>query len=194
MNEPRPIRIIDISPFFAGGAAARQVVEQVDDACKDHGFMIVTGHGVPQATIDSMYSASRAFFDQPLERKMECAPPAPDIFLGYRGMDETGLSYSQRQPTPPDLRECYSFGRVEEMPPDYVRALGAGDRLARNIWPANPPGLRAAFDAYERAMQGLARRLLAIFEAALDLPRGFFDAKVDKSNSFLLAANYPSLV
>jgi isopenicillin N synthase-like dioxygenase len=169
------------------------VVEQVDAACKDLGFLVVTGHGVPAEIIEGMYGAFRAFFDQPLESKKACAPPAPDIFLGYRGMDETGLAYSQSQAAPPDLRECYSFGRTEEMPPDYVRALGAGNRLAPNVWPASPPDFRAAFAAYESAMQDLARRLLAIFEVALGLPRGFFDAKIDKNNSFMLGANYPSL-
>ena len=132
-DDNEKIPIIDIAPFFAGGAGGRRVVEQVSAACKDHGFLILTGHGVPTDTIDRMYRTSRAFFDQPPERKLASAPPAPDIFRGYIGMAVTGLSYSMGKPTPPDLREVYISGTVEEMPADYVRGLDAGNRLPPNI-------------------------------------------------------------
>lgn len=124
---------------------------------------------------------------------MEWASPTPDIVRGYKGMSTTGLSYSLDSAAPPDLREIYIFGRVEELPPDYLRALDVGNRLPLNIWPASLPGFRAVFDEYDRAMQAFARRLLGLFAVALELPQGFFDAKIDKNNSFLLMANYPAL-
>lgn len=44
------IPIIDISPFIAGDAAgSREVARAVDQACREVGFLLVTGHGVPRS-------------------------------------------------------------------------------------------------------------------------------------------------
>jgi len=64
------IPVIDIAPYFSGNEAARRLVaEAVDGACTDLGFLIVSGHGVPDSLIGDMRRVSKAFFDLPLEEK-----------------------------------------------------------------------------------------------------------------------------
>ena len=47
------IPVIDVSPFFGGIEADKDAVgRRVADAFQSVGFMAVTGHGVPQETID----------------------------------------------------------------------------------------------------------------------------------------------
>ncbi|MBP0573879.1 2-oxoglutarate and iron-dependent oxygenase domain-containing protein, partial [Mycobacterium tuberculosis] len=58
-------KVIDVAPFLAGAPGADAVVRAVEAACRDTGFFLVTGHGVPVATQTTLYDAARAFFDQP---------------------------------------------------------------------------------------------------------------------------------
>ena len=55
---------IDLESFRTGTPAdRREVARQVDEACRDSGFLVVTGHGVPQATCDAVLDAFGEFFD-----------------------------------------------------------------------------------------------------------------------------------
>ena len=50
------VPVIDISPFRHGDAAQRLVVAaEVGRACQVIGFLIITGHGVPDALIEATY-------------------------------------------------------------------------------------------------------------------------------------------
>ncbi len=57
-----------------------QAAQNVHDACIRYGFLYITNHGIPQATIDAMEHAIRAFFALPLEAKNQIAADA-----NYRG-------------------------------------------------------------------------------------------------------------
>ncbi|MBP0651533.1 2-oxoglutarate and iron-dependent oxygenase domain-containing protein, partial [Mycobacterium tuberculosis] len=57
------IPVIDVAPFLAGAPGADAVVRAVEAACRDTGFFLVTGHGVPVATQTTLYDAARTFFD-----------------------------------------------------------------------------------------------------------------------------------
>jgi isopenicillin N synthase-like dioxygenase len=188
------IPLIDLGPFFTGSAEGRgQVVAEVRAACEQTGCMLITGHGVPLDLIERVDRLWRAFFDEPLERKLEAAPADQNLFRGYYGMGSGALSYANGKPTPPDLRELYFINRLDPLPEPYLARLGPTlDYVTHpNIWPAGPPGLREASEAYYRALERLAGQLLAIFAVALDLPEDFFADKVDKHNSTFNILHYP---
>jgi isopenicillin N synthase-like dioxygenase len=43
------VPVIDIAPYRSGSEASRRaVVQQVGDACREIGFLIIAGHGVSQ--------------------------------------------------------------------------------------------------------------------------------------------------
>ena len=67
---PSSIPVIDMSPISGGNGAEKNAVRRlVAEAFENVGFMAIIGHGIPQQIIDEALSASRAFFDLPLEKK-----------------------------------------------------------------------------------------------------------------------------
>ncbi len=171
------IPVIDLRPYLSG-TDKDAVVRQVADACARIGFLVVSGHGVPEAVIADMLAASRAFFALPLEAKLKTCPPDPSIFRGYSPMADRSLGQSMGVEAAPDLREGFAAGGVSPL-------------TAGNIWPDD--GLAEACAAYYRAMDALAGSLMRIFALALDLPEAFFDRKVDQQFSDLVAYHYPPM-
>ncbi len=187
------IPVIDLSPYLDGGASGKQqVARAVDRACRDLGFLTVTGHGVPKAFIEAVYADAKAFFDLPLARKAAIRQPSPDAARGYSGVGEEGLSYSLDAATPGDLKESLTIGQLEVPADDpYYTHPDAGSFFAPNLWPSAPSGLEASWSAYFRAMEALSASLMRIFALALDLPETFFDATIDRHISNFRAINYP---
>jgi isopenicillin N synthase-like dioxygenase len=185
------VPIIDLNPFRSGGAEDRQAVARaVDEACREIGFLVIVGHGVPQTTIDRAHAASRALFDLDVATKERYGPP-PGGYLGYRGVGSESLSYSLDQLTPTDLKEAFTIRRVDTKDEPYFTCAQGQMFFQPNIWPAEVPELREAWSALYRALDQVSTDLMRVFAAALDLPVHFFDDKIDKNISCLRALNYP---
>src|ERR1700742_3159963 len=108
------VPIIDLTPYREGTEdGKRQVAAEVGRACKEIGFLIVSGHGVPESLIDDCYRTSKEFFAQPMADKISVDRPAPDQGRGYSAVGGEGLSYSLDKPAPPDLKESLSIGPVD---------------------------------------------------------------------------------
>lgn len=188
------VPVIDIAPAFGGPAAARRAVaDQVDRACRDIGFLVISGHGVPSEQIDRMRRVSAAFFDLPLAQKRRVARPSKAVTRGYIGIDEESLARS-RDPaaTGSDLNESLMIGPVDPPPAEVAASALAGQHFAANRWPDAPADLQAVWTDYYRSMGRLAQTLMRIFALALQLPEDFFDDKFDHHISRLRVRNYPA--
>ncbi len=188
------VPVIDISSFRTGTAAQKKAVAmQVDQACRDIGFLVIAGHGVAPELIAEMRRVSRDFFDLPVEEKARVARPAPDVTRGYIGMEEESVG-RLRDPnaTAGDLNESLMIGPVDLPPAAYAFSQAAGKHFAPNLWPENPEDLKAIWSAYYREMGSLAETLMRIFALALGLDECFFDDKIDKHISRLRIRNYPA--
>jgi isopenicillin N synthase-like dioxygenase len=63
---------IDISEWFLGQPEGRQrIVQEWYNAFTTCGFAIIVGHGVPHATIDTVYDLSQQYFNQPIDEKLK---------------------------------------------------------------------------------------------------------------------------
>ena len=188
------VPVIDLSPFRSDDEQQRRAVAaEVGRACRDIGFLIVSGHGVADRLIEACYRMSADFFALPLAAKQAVDRPAPDVVRGYSAVGGEGLSYSLDAPAPPDLKESFTIGPVDFDPADrYFSGPAAGPHFALNAWPAAPAELRAVWTAYFSAMQDLAADLMRMFALALDLPEAFFDDKIDRHISMFRALRYPS--
>jgi isopenicillin N synthase-like dioxygenase len=187
------VPIIDLSPYWAGSNAGKQAVaQQIDRACRDIGFLIISGHNVPQALIDAVDEVSRAFFDLPLPEKMQVVRPAPDVTRGYIPIEGESVARSRGEYAPGDLNESLMIGPVDVGHGDYYTGPAAGKHFAPNLWPQRPEHLREVYTAYFRAMSELAQTLMRLFALALDQPETFFDDKIDKHISRLRVRNYPA--
>ncbi len=186
------VPVIDIAPFRGGTPEAKQrVADQVGDACRDIGFLVVTGHGVPDALIKETYDSAKAFFDLSEDQKARVERPAPDQVRGYSPLMGEGLSYSLDEVTPPDLKESLSIGPIDVPDTPYYRSADAGPHFAPNIWPETPSNLKPAWTRYFLEMEKLSSDLMKMFALALRLPEDFFEDKIDKHISMFRALNYP---
>lgn len=184
------VPIIDIGPFLASDPAGKAaVVKAVGDACEDIGFLILTGHGVPQDLIKRMYDVSRRFFDLPIEEKLKARGDNPG--KGYTGIGDEGLAASLDKQTPVDLKEALAIGRVDTTTDPYFNTPEAAFFFSPNIWPARPPELQQVWTEYFREMQRLAADIMRIFALALQLPENYFADKIDRAIDKMRAINYP---
>jgi isopenicillin N synthase-like dioxygenase len=169
------VPIVDIAPFLAGTPAGkRAAAAAVGRACEDIGFLTIVGHGVPQELIERQYRLARAFFDLPVEEKLQAVLDLRGRG-GYSPFQNISLARGHGRHAPADLRESLTYDGDADGHP----------------WPERPAGLRDTWCAYYRAMDRLSLDLLHMFALALDLPETFFDDKVGRGPSSVTTINYP---
>jgi isopenicillin N synthase-like dioxygenase len=169
------------------------VASAIDRACRQIGFFVIDGHGVPEDVADAAWDAGRAFFALPLERRLEVAMPEAGYPYGYCPLSAETLASSLGTASPPDLKETYAIGPVDP-PPRPLEAMSDADEravYAANLWPAAVPSLRPAWERYYRAMAELSRRLMDAFAAALGLPDNWFAPYIDRHGSAMRMIRYP---
>jgi isopenicillin N synthase-like dioxygenase len=190
------VPVIDVSGFRSPDLDQRKAVAaEVGRACNDIGFLIISGHGVPNDLIEDCYRSAKEFFALPLAEKTAVDRPAPDVVRGYSAVGGEGLSYSLDEPTPPDLKESFTIGPTEFDPANpYFTGPQAGPHFVENVWPSKPADLKPVWTAYFRAMEKLAADLMRMFALSLDLPETYFDDKIDRHISMFRALQYPSQI
>jgi isopenicillin N synthase-like dioxygenase len=187
----REFPVVDISLFQAGDLNAKKsLARRVDEVCRQTGFLAIVGHGVPSGVIEAAWSDARRFFDLPMEKKLESKMPYVGYPYGYSPLQAEALARSLGDETPPDLKESFSIGPLDQ-PTPAADDPNADFRFASNIWPKEPAGFRRAWSGYYRAMSDLASTIMRIFAVVLDLPETFFDGMIDDPISAMRALNYP---
>jgi isopenicillin N synthase-like dioxygenase len=187
------VPIIDIAPFFGDDPVARQqVADGVGAACRSIGFIVVTGHGVPQAAIDAIYGVTRDFYQLPSEEKMKVASPIGDRHEAYApNANPYDASPIEDRPVMREQYHSYRYDTPEEAIADGYPE-GVRTSLLRNLWPAEPAGFEPVWKGYFALMEELAGRMLHIFAVALGLPEDWFDDKVDQHLGTMAANRYPA--
>jgi isopenicillin N synthase-like dioxygenase len=181
---------MSIVPVIDIGREPAVVAPELDAVCRDVGFFQITGHGVPAATIDAAWAATWQFFGLPAEVKLAAERPYAGYPYGYVPIAGETLSRSLGNEAAPDLKEIFNVGPVDAprhrlVDPDEELLFGA------TPWPADLPQLRPALEAYFRAMDSLARRMMSLFALALGLEQQHFAADIDDAAGALRTLNYP---
>jgi isopenicillin N synthase-like dioxygenase len=168
-----------------GAAFAREV----DDACRNIGFLIVEGHGVPPELIRRMHAVCAAFFDLP-ESEKRPLQVADGRIHGWTGPRQSYLADTAApgEHRAPDWKEGFSIGPIET-PPDLTAE--EAPYFGRNLWPARPVGFVDVWRDYFREMERLAAELMAAFAVALGLPGHYFASRIDRHITGLSAQFYP---
>jgi len=174
------VPLIDLTGALNGDHAERlRVAVEIDAACREVGFFSIVGHGVDWRLADALKSAGFAFFDLPIEQKLECEAAWETDYTGYLASE--ALSYSRGEASAPDLKETYTFypmGRTPGKP---------------QPWPRGVPALRPALTEYFYALERLAADLMKLFEISLGLDEGYFTPFIDRGLSALRVLHYPPL-
>lgn len=157
--------VLDLGDWIGGGSI-EPLVEQFRAACTNTGFFYVKDHGIPRTVVDGVFSATRRYFELPLEERLK--DKIDERFR--RGFMPYGVT--QHPGHKPDLKESYELG--VDLPltdPDVAAGLPLH---GPNRWPADKPWLKEAAEAYFSSTLGLGKRLLRIFGCALEQPEDFF--------------------
>ena len=116
---------IDIGPYFDGGKAARQAVaRQIGDACETIGFFSIVGK-----------------------------PDNSAAARGYHRLGTKNLAKTLGYDNPPDLREQFYIGPLQDWSAHYARFPEAAFLYAPNIWPETPRDFRPVFSAHYGALE-----------------------------------------
>ena len=177
------VPIIDITDIRIGNSEqVKAVAREIDHACCEIGFLVVTGHGVPEEVSKTMWTVAEEYFDLPVAEKVKI-PMTGNYPYGYSGFEEETLSRSRSEEAPPDLKESFSVGPYR--PPSTV---------PETQWPAEPREFKGACLAYYQAMEKLAAAMMRSFAFGLGLAENWFEDKIDHHSSALRALNYPALI
>jgi len=135
--EATGVPVIDLSPLAATPpppGAADELAAEVGAACRDWGFFVAAGHGVPEAAAARAVEAGRAFFALPPDRK-----------AAVRRTERAPLGYydAEHAKNVRDWKGVFDIFPRELPPPDTPSADG-GELVFVNKWPGDGdvPGFR----------------------------------------------------
>ena len=192
MNHEIPA--IDIAPFLTGDPKGKaQVVAQVASAAETIGFIVLSGHGIPQSLIEKAFEQGFQFFDLPDEKKADWHPFGPAKQRGYHGMATRGLSATLGKDAPKDLRESLFLGPIDDHAAAFAHIPDAANAYAPNILPDTPAGFDVTLVDLYRAFEKLAANLLRIFAVAARMPENHFTPMIQKHFSIMSTHHYPAL-
>ncbi|EEU35072.1 uncharacterized protein NECHADRAFT_82472 [Fusarium vanettenii 77-13-4] len=161
--------VIDLS---TGDDWPQALGPKIVEACQVWGFMILTGHGIPQQKIDRMFDLHKEFCAQPLEVKSECR------------VDERQIGYDVKN-SKIGVNECMVFGGT--------RGDVAQGKNIPSWWDAKK---RADVEDFKSQAHGLGLKLLEVFATHFSLPADYFSAAHNDERgpgSVLRMLHYPTM-
>ncbi|MGX9148119.1 isopenicillin N synthase family dioxygenase [Mesorhizobium sp. 128a] len=171
--------VIDVAPLV-DGRDALSVAKEIRWALTNVGFMYVKNHGVSEELVGEIFAHARAFFDLPLDEKMQMHISNSGVALhGYIEVFGENTDPSKTQ----DLKECFDVG------PE--RSIIEGPFFGPNQWPAALPGFRQSVVAYHEAMKELSIKILSGIALSLDLPTDFFEPRMKNPITIQRLLHYP---
>ena len=159
--------VIDVSLLVTGRGDRSVVASEIAQACRDSGFFYIVGHGVDEELQRRLENASRRFFAQDLEAKMEIAMSRGG--RAWRGYFPVGAELTSGKA---DLKEGIYFGA--ELPPDHPRVKDGTPLHGANLFPQSVPELREVVLGYIDAMTRLGHALMEGIASSLGLEASYF--------------------
>ena len=176
----RSVPELSLKAFTEGDAAQRQAFsDAMMRGLQDYGFFVLKDHGVPLALLRTAYSEAEGLFALPEATKARYAK-------GMRGYTPFGVEHA-KDSGHPDLKEFWQVGH--DPSPDAPR----DEPFEPNVWPAEAPGVKPAFQSLFGALNETGVILLRALAPKLGLPADYFDDKVRYGTSLLRVLHYPPL-
>ncbi len=184
MSVAENIPLIDIGPSVAGTAARVDVARQLGEACREHGFFYIVGHGVDDALCRRLETLSREFFARGVDEKMRINMNAGG--RAWRGYFRVGDELTSGKP---DQKEGIYFG--QELPDDHPAVLTRTPLHGRNLWP-EVAGFRETVLEYLAATTEVGHHLMTGLALSLGLEPSYFADRYTRDPLVLFRIfNYP---
>jgi isopenicillin N synthase-like dioxygenase len=171
---------------FASGSDVAGFVKDLGAACRDTGFFLVKGHGIPEALIHDVFAKGDAFFARPQAEKAALDIRNNPHNRGWACQGSEALDETSGQM---DRKEAFNVGF--DLPADDPRVLKGEPFRGVNIWP-EIDGFRDTMLRYYDAVLTLGIGLHRAFEMDLDLPEGYFAPHFSEPMATLRVLSYPA--
>ena len=179
------IPVIDISALVSGTGDREEAAARIENACRDWGFFQIIGHGVDERLQDRLEDASRQFFAQDLETKLEIRMSRGGNT--WRGYFPVGGELTSGKP---DLKEGIYFGA--ELAADHPRVKAGIPLHGPNLFPRDRQFREVVLD-YMAAMTRLGHALMRGISISLDLEESYFADRYTADPLILFRIfNYPA--
>lgn len=179
------IPVIDIS-LLNDKATAKIAAEAIREACREHGFFYISGHGVSEELQRELAEKSAAFFALSEEEKLKIAMAKGG--RAWRGFFPVNGELTSGKP---DKKEGVYFGtELDETHPD----VQAGTPLhGRNLFPENPTGYSDVVLRYMEAVKQTGHLVMKGIALSLGLVEDYFYEKHTKDPLILFRIfHYPA--
>lgn len=175
---------LDLADFTHGNESQKlQFVHDLGKAYEDIGFVAIRNHGVDNELLKELYKQVQAFFELPLETKLQYDDSDGGGQRGYTGFGKEHAKNSNAG----DLKEFWHFGQwVEDG--DALKDYYPQNKYVREIPEFNVVGK----DIY-RALEATGIQMLRAIALFLNQPENYFDDKVHNGNSILRPIHYPPI-
>jgi len=175
------IPVIDITPL-RDGTDPLSVAKQLHSASQGLGFIYVSGHGIPEESINKTRNLAFDFF-----RSSDAVKEEVKISSSHRGwLAAGGAKMGDKQKA--DLKESFVWGMQDEngdTVPDHALR-------GRNQWPAFMPELETAAMDYFGHAHDVAHHLMHGFALGLGLDKDFFLKTASRPLSRASFVYYPA--
>ncbi len=151
----------------------------------EHGFVMVTGHGVDPSLLTAAYHTASRLFALPEGVKRAYERPA---IARQRGYTPFGVERA-RDGNHADLKEFWHVGR--ELPADHPRARSG--QMPGNLFPDAIPEAGPVFLSLYIALEGFALKLLECVGEWLGQPPEWFPLLTQEGDSILRVLHYPAV-
>jgi isopenicillin N synthase-like dioxygenase len=184
------IPLIDVSDWRGASAERRaELATDLDEAMKDSGFFMVSGHDIDSALSQRVREASAEFFRLPDEAKEKYR-----TVVGGRGWirkgDEANAYYGeQASRDTSDLKETLTFGREHSTGNADVDA----EFFVPNVYPEEVPELQNLVTQWIDGARELYDVLLEMLATALGLDDQYFVERAANSPNTFNINRYPAL-
>jgi isopenicillin N synthase-like dioxygenase len=180
-NMSTQIPVVSLAPIVGGHAGGDALVARdLKAALESWGAFELVDHGVPTETITGAFAAAAAFFQLPLDTRLQIR------------IDKHNRGYAMHQTVYPgnlpDLKESFNVGTRLTADDSDVKA---GKPLhGVNRWP-ELQGFRASVESYFDAVMALGDRLLGPLALCLGLAPADLRARYKKPIAFMRLFHYP---
>ncbi|MAQ84757.1 MAG: 2OG-Fe(II) oxygenase [Maritimibacter sp.] len=154
-------------------------------ACRDTGFFLLKGHGVPDDLIAGVFAQADTFFAKPDAEKQPLSISKNPHNRGWARIGSESLDDTSGQI---DSKEAFNVGL--DLAEDDPRVLAGEPFRGVNVWP-DQPGFRDTMLAYYNAVWRLGTDLHHAIATDLGLPADYFAEHFDAPLAILRILAYP---
>lgn len=176
----KELPLVDISGLFSENFNQRKnTANQLDKAAREAGFLYITGHGIPEQSIETIKQCAKSFFALPESVKQETYIGNSTNHSGYVPMGEERFYNSNKI----DAKESFDIGfDLDDL--SFARPM-----LGKNQWPEITNFKHVVKTYYDQILE-LSKVLFRGFAIALNLPEDTFSQYLHRPANQLRMIHY----